>query len=190
MKNIRNLIILAGVSFLSAGCIIQQPQVAHHPPPPAPTPPPSNTASIVVPRPAPGRPAQPPPTASAPTKEPWVNVSITTGERQTIREYVTSCEDEPVHKHQGKGHKAKSLPPGLAKKAARGESLPPGWQNKVVKGEIMPVEVYRECQPLPQEVTVKLPPPPAGTILVTIEGKIVRLLQATREILDVFDIHA
>lgn len=119
-----------------------------------------------------------------------MNVSITVGERRVIQEYVASCSGEADHKHHGKkGHKGKSLPPGLAKKAARGESLPPGWQKKVVKGEIMPLEIYRECHPLPDEVVVKLPPPPAGTILVTIEGKIVRLLQATREILDVFEIH-
>jgi len=35
---------------------------------------------------------------------------------------------------------------------------------------------------------VKLPPPPTGTIMVAIDGKIVRLAKATREILDVFDI--
>jgi hypothetical protein len=118
-----------------------------------------------------------------------VNVSITAGERQVIQEYVTTFSDEGNHKHNGKKpHKEKSLPPGLAKKVARGESLPPGWQKKVAKGEIMPVEVYRECHPLPNEVVVKLPPPPVGTILVTIEGKIVRLIQATREILDVFEL--
>src|SRR5262245_16833984 len=185
MKTFLNLMALAGLTFIGTGCIVPHPQVAHHPPPPTPPPPPH--APVVV-RSAPGRPAQPLPPASSPAKEPWIDVSITAGERETIRQYVTSNAAEPHHKHQGKG-KAKSLPPGLAKKAARGEDLPPGWQKKVVKGEIMPVEVYRECQPLPQEVTVKLPTPPTGTILVTIEGKIVRLLQATREILDVFEIH-
>jgi len=189
MKSIFNFIAAAGLTLFGTGCVIHHPQVAHHPPTPAPKPPPSHAPPVVM-APAPGRPAPAPPAASRPAKEPWVNVSITSGEQQVIREYVTSCAAEPDHKHQGrKGHKAKSLPPGLAKKAARGESLPPGWQKKVVKGEIMPVEVYRECDPLPQEVIVKLPPPPTGTILVTIEGKIVRLLQATREILDVFEIH-
>jgi len=130
-----------------------------------------------------------------------VNVNITVGERQLIREYVATCSENDNHhnqgnrgkdkhagKHRGNG-KDKPLPPGLARKVARGETLPPGWQKKVVKGEILPVEVYRECHPLPSEVVVKLPPPPAGTVLVTIEGKVVRLLQATREILDVFEVH-
>ena len=34
----------------------------------------------------------------------------------------------------------------------------------------------------------QLPPAPAGTIMVAIDGKIVRLAKATREILDVFDV--
>ena len=52
----------------------------------------------------------------------------------------------------------------------------------------MPLEVYRECHPLPREVIANLPPPPAGTILVAVRGKVVRLIQATREILDVFNV--
>ncbi len=80
------------------------------------------------------------------------------------------------------------MPPGLAKKVARGGELPPGWQKKCVKGEILPVEVTKQCHPLPPEVVVKLPPPPAGTILITVDGKVVRLLEATREILDVFEV--
>ena len=56
-------------------------------------------------------------------------------------------------------------------------------------GQIMPVEVYERTHPLPPELVVKLPPPPSGTITVTVGGKVVRLLQATREILDVFDVH-
>lgn len=115
-----------------------------------------------------------------------MNVTISTQERQIIREYVTVYSDEG--KHGKKGHKGKSLPPGLAKKAARGESLPPGWEKRVVRGQTMPTEVYRECHPLPVEVTQRLPAPPSGTVLVTIEGKVVRLAQATLEILDVFDI--
>lgn len=49
-------------------------------------------------------------------------------------------------------------------------------------------EVYRACHPLPPDLTANLPPPPRGTILVAISGKIVRLLEATREVLDVFDV--
>lgn len=112
-----------------------------------------------------------------------------------IREYVLrhsreddQGQDEDQHGKKGKGPKGKSLPPGLAKKAARGEPLPPGWEKRVVRGQTMSTEVYRQCQPLPVEVTTRLPAPPTGTVIVTIEGKAVRLVQATLEILDVFDV--
>ncbi|PYM11878.1 MAG: hypothetical protein DME18_12785 [Verrucomicrobia bacterium] len=108
---------------------------------------------------------------------------ITTSERKVIQEYCVSVETRGK-----KGRKAKSLPPGLAKKAARGGKLPPGWEKKVVKTQIMPPEVFKECHPLPKEVVVRLPAPPVGTVLVAVEGKVVRLLEATREILDVFDV--
>ena len=51
----------------------------------------------------------------------------------------------------------------------------------------MPVEIYRRSEPLPQEVVVKLPPPPPNTILVTVDAKVFRLAKASLEILDVFD---
>jgi len=108
-----------------------------------------------------------------------VDVRVTSAERQVIQGYAVESR---------KQKKAKGLPPGLAKKAARGEPLPPGWQKKLRRGEIMPIEVYERCEPLPPVLIGRLPPPPPGTILITIEGKVVRLFQATREILDVFDV--
>ena len=119
------------------------------------------------------------------SKEPWVHVDVKIGgpEQQVIREYVRSCETP----HKGK--KSKGLPPGLAKKVARGGDLPPGWQKKCVRGEILSEELFKRAHPLPQELIVKLPPPPSGTITVAISGKIVRLAKATREILDVFEVH-
>lgn len=122
---------------------------------------------------------------NAKPREPWVGVKveISPNEREVIKAYVHS-RTVP----QERGRKPKGLPPGLAKKVARGGELPPGWQKKCVRGEIMPLEVYKQCHPLPREVVVKLPPPPQGTILITIDGKVVRLAKATREILDVFDV--
>jgi len=35
---------------------------------------------------------------------------------------------------------------------------------------------------------MKAPPPPPGTVLITIGGKVARVLAATREILDVFEV--
>ena len=128
--------------------------------------------------------APPPPSRRQP--EPWVDVSITVPERQVIQGYVASYVIE--EKHPKKGKKPKKLPHGLQKKLDRGEPLPPDWEKKIKKGEFVPVEIYQACHPLPQELIVKLPPPPSGTILIAIGGKIARLLAATREILDVFEV--
>ncbi|MCD6051694.1 MAG: hypothetical protein K0Q55_3103 [Verrucomicrobia bacterium] len=126
------------------------------------------------------KPANTPPEKS---KEQWVDVKISGPEREVITTYVQSYEQP-----KKPGKKPKDLPPGLQKKIARGGQLPPGWEKKMVQGEIMPVEVYKECHPLPPELVVKLPPPPKGVITVTIGGKIVRLMEATREILDIFEV--
>src|SRR5579859_351978 len=56
-----------------------------------------------------------------------VESGITDHEREVIREYYAGRE-----KHDKDG---KRLPPGLAKKVARGGKLPPGWEKKMVKGE-------------------------------------------------------
>jgi len=111
-----------------------------------------------------------------------VGLSISMQEREIIKGHVEK------YRKPGKGKKSGELPPGLAKNAARGKRLPPGWEAKLTKGQLMPVEVFKECQPLPKEITVQLPAPPKGVITITVEGKVVRLLEATREILDVFDV--
>ena len=87
------------------------------------------------------------------------------------------------------GKHARPLPPGLAKKVARGGNLPPGWEKKCVPGEKMAPEVYERCHPLPPQLVVKLPAPPESTITVAVDGKIVRLVTATLEILDVFNVN-
>jgi len=107
-------------------------------------------------------------------------------ERQVIQGYVASYVIE--EKGHGKGKKPKKLPPGLQKKLDRGGSLPPGWEKKLKKGEIVSAEVYEQCHPLPHEVILKLPPQPPGTVMIAIGGKVARLLAATREVLDVFEV--
>ena len=91
-------------------------------------------------------------------------------------------------KQKNKGKKHKSLPPGLAKKLQRGKELPPGWQKKLVKGEVLSDELYKDAEPLSEKEKSKLPPSPAGTKLLKIENKIIRILDATRTILDVFEV--
>jgi hypothetical protein len=116
--------------------------------------------------------------------EPWVNVRITTNEQVIIRDYY--------HTHQlpvAEMPKKKKLPPGLQKKLARGGQLPPGWQKKVARGEVLDAHVYTLAHPLPPDLTRMLPPPQSGVATIIVEGRIVRLIEATRTILDAFDIH-
>jgi hypothetical protein len=103
-------------------------------------------------------------------------------ERQAIQGYAERYGATP-------GKHERRLPPGLARKVARGGKLPPGWEEKCVPGEVLRPEVYQECHPLPPELVVKLPPAPDLTVTVAVEGKVLRLLQATHEILDVFNIN-
>jgi len=133
---------------------------------------------------APPKPAQPAaPSATAP-EQPWLQMELTPLEQEIVKQYLVD-----MHATQSKkSGPAKAPPPGAAKKGAPSAKLPPGWQKKIVRGEVLPQTVYAQAQPLPEVVLQKLPPPPAGTILVTLDDKVVRLLEATRTIVDVFEL--
>jgi len=75
-------------------------------------------------------------------------------------------------------HQDKRLPPGLQKKASKGKPLPPGWQKKLAKGEILDKEVVRRSQ-------IIVPVDSRGLVTIRIEGKLVRLYQATREVAEI-----
>ena len=95
----------------------------------------------------------------------------------------------PAYAKQGdKGNKHKKLPPGLAKKVSSGKQLPPGWQKKLAKGQVLDYEVYQNAVPLSKEERAKLPPSPIGTKLLKVENKIIRVMDATRTVLDVFEV--
>lgn len=81
----------------------------------------------------------------------------------------------PAHAKNDKGNQ---LPPGLQKKAMKGKPLPPGWQKKLAKGKVMDNDVYQQSQ-------VVVPVDKKGLITVRIEGKLVKLLSATKEIVEV-----
>jgi hypothetical protein len=99
---------------------------------------------------------------------------------------MTPLEKEIVKQHLADIRAVQRKKPTT--KVAHGTKLPPGWQKKIVRGEVLPETVYKQAQPLPEVVIRKLPPPPAGTILVTLDGKVLRLLEATRTIVDVFEL--
>ena len=121
-----------------------------------------------------------------PASDEWLNVEIIEPERERIREYYRTHHGDLIKGKAGK--KKKKLPPGLEKKLSRGGELPPGWQKKVVKGEVLDDELYRRAAPLPNDLIRKLPPQPKGIVLIKVEGKIIRLIEATRTILDVFEL--
>jgi hypothetical protein len=115
------------------------------------------------------------PSAAVPAPEqPWLQMEMTPLEQEIVKQHLADIRA------------AQSKKP--AKKAARDAKLPPGWQKKIARDEILPETVYRQAQPLPEVVIRKLPPPPAGTILVILDDKVLRLLEATRTIVDVFEL--
>ena len=124
---------------------------------------------------------------ASPPKPPWagLDVTIAPSERHVIRTYVHNCIEA------SKGRKPNGLPPGLAKKVGWGwgSVLPPEWQKQCVRGQVLPNEVHKHCQPLPHAIIVKLPPPPPGTVLLAVDGTVIRVAYPEYEILDVFSVH-
>jgi len=86
-------------------------------------------------------------------------------------------------KHHGKPHSG-GLPPGLQKKQDRGGELPPGWQKKLHRGSRLDDDVYRHSTPIKREHYHRYGVR-HGEIAVRVEGKIIRLLNATHTIIDI-----
>ena len=75
----------------------------------------------------------------------------------------------------------KPLPQGLQMKLDRGGSLPPGWQKKLVKGEVLGEPIYNHSK-------VVIPIDSEGMLTVRVEGKLIKLIEATREIVEIVDL--
>lgn len=84
----------------------------------------------------------------------------------------------PVAAKDDKAKGSRELPPGLQKKVERGGALPPGWEKKVEVGKPIEAEIYQH-----REVVV--PVDEKGLITVTIGGKLLRLREATREVVEI-----
>ena len=93
----------------------------------------------------------------------------------------------PVHAKKP-GSEGTELPSGLQKKAANGGELPPGWQKKLQKGAVLEPEVVKQGKAVPDGVRARLPVGERGSVDVTLDGKVIRLEEKTRKILDVFDV--
>ena len=78
-----------------------------------------------------------------------------------------------------KNDKNKDLPPGLQKKVDRGQPLPPGWQKKLVVGDVLDKGIYDHGKIIGRDKK--------GHVTLRIENKFVRLIENTREIVEILD---
>lgn len=93
---------------------------------------------------------------------------------------VTSLAAFPVSAKKDKGNKGKDVPHGLQKKALKGEPLPPGWQKKLSKGKELDQTVYDAGR-------IVVPIDNKGIVIINVEGKAIKLLKATREIVEILN---
>lgn len=110
------------------------------------------------------------------------SIVLTDGERHSIREYYqthTVTETRPGEK---------KLNRGMKKRLEKGKGLPPGWQKKISRGNVVPDDVWSQRQPIPREVIRGLPPEPEGVVTVRVDSKVIRVVAATKVILDAFDL--
>ena len=81
----------------------------------------------------------------------------------------------PAYAKKDKGNQ---LPPGLQKKVARGGDLPPGWQKKLARGEVLDRQVF-------DHGTVVSRDKDKGLVTIKVEGKIIKVIENTMEIIDI-----
>ncbi|MCP8688653.1 hypothetical protein [Marinobacterium sedimentorum] len=108
-------------------------------------------------------------------------------DRDYIRQYLRTGDAGFSGESDGQG-KHKSLPPGLQKKLDRGGELPPGWQKKVARGEVLEPDLRRHAQRLPADLNRGLHGYDAGTELLLLEDRVVRVATGQGTVLDVIDI--
>lgn len=91
-------------------------------------------------------------------------------------------------KNEDKIKKQKALPPGLEKKYEKTGELPPGWQKKLIKGEVLDPDLYeiaKEYRINPGDYSLKKQ---KGTELLRLEDRIIRIMNDSKVILEVFGV--
>ncbi|MDX1804243.1 MAG: hypothetical protein R3292_09180 [Alcanivorax sp.] len=108
-------------------------------------------------------------------------------DHERLRQYRYSREERHALDHYG-NHRPdlSSLPPGLQKKVARGGALPPGWQKKVQVGQRLPDDIYHAGYRLPANDDIRHI---QGVTDMVIDNEVVRVLDATQTIVDVFGLN-
>jgi hypothetical protein len=79
---------------------------------------------------------------------------------------------------------SKGLPPGLAK---RGGKLPPGLQKHLEKNGTLPPGLQKRLEPLPQDLTLRLPGLPDYWERVIHERDVILVDRQTNRILDIIE---
>ena len=92
-------------------------------------------------------------------------------------------------KNEDNYNKQKTLPPGLQKKYDRTGEIPPGWQKKVVKGEVLDPSIYAVCKHYPVNPVDYHLKHINGTSLLRLEDRIIRIINDTKVVLEVFAIN-
>jgi hypothetical protein len=70
------------------------------------------------------------------------------------------------------------LPPGLEKRLEQGKPLPPGWARKLSVGAVLDERIVDRGE-------VVVPLDDDGVITLAVEGETFRLIEATREIVEI-----
>ena len=86
--------------------------------------------------------------------------------------------------HKGNKSKKKGLPPGLAK---RGGNLPPGLRKKLDRDGKLPPGLQKRLEPLPTDLTSRLPRLPDYWERVILERDVILIDRRSNRILDIIE---
>src|SRR4030095_10188329 len=98
--------------------------------------------------------------------------------------YFLPEERRIIENYYRSGGPSKGLPPGLAK---RGGKLPPGLQKHVDKKGTLHPGLQKRLDPLPQELTLRLPGLPGYWERVILERDVILIDRRTNRILDIIE---
>ncbi len=108
-------------------------------------------------------------------------------ERYQIRNFYQQRKKDNDHQKNAQKDKQKSIPQGLEKKLQRGGKLPPGWEKKVVLGDRLDRDLYRQSEPLPDDLD-RVIGRVAGEENRRLGNKVIRVLEGDATVVDVIDI--
>ena len=102
------------------------------------------------------------------------------GKGHDAEHYFSDRHRVVVHEYYGEAFRSGHCPPGLAKK--NNGCMPPGQAKKWRVGQPLPRDV--RYYPLPQDLVVRLGPPPAGHEYVRVAGDILLITAGSAMVVD------